>query len=109
MKGKHTKPRHLPSAAESAKLHPMTITLTPDQEKLVNERVRSGQYLHPEHLASETFRLLTVRDHHEQELTALRQDIDAGWEDAEQGRLLNGPQTMAALLQRARDRVDARG
>ena len=87
----------------------MTITLTPDQEKFVNERVCSGQYLHPEHLASEAFRLLTVRDQHEQELTALRQDIDAGWEDAENGRLLNGPQTMAALLQRARDRVDARG
>ena len=87
----------------------MTITLTPDQEKLVNERVSSGQYLHPEHLASEAFRLLTAREQHEQELTSLRQDIDAGWEDAEKGRLLNGPQTMAALLQRARGRVDARG
>jgi putative addiction module CopG family antidote len=87
----------------------MTITLTPEQEQLVIERVRSGQYLNPEHLASEAFRLLTARDQHELELTALRQDIDAGWEDAETGRLLNGPQTMAALLLRARDRVDARG
>jgi hypothetical protein len=87
----------------------MTITLTPEQEKLVMERVSSGQYLHPGHLASEAFRLLTAREHHEQELTALRQDIDAGWDEAESGQLLNGPQMMAALLRRARERVEAGG
>ena len=86
----------------------MNITLTPEQEKLVTERVRSGQYLNPEHFTAEAFRLLTAREQHEQELSALRSDIDAGWEDAEAGRLLNGPQTMASLLQRARERADGR-
>jgi len=84
----------------------MTITLTPEQEKLVADRVDSGQYLHPEHLASEALRLLTAHEQHEQELTGLRRDIDAGWQDAENGFLLKGPQTMAALLQRAQARVE---
>jgi putative addiction module CopG family antidote len=84
----------------------MTITLTPEQEKLVMERVGSGQYLHAEHLASEAFRLLTAREEREKELGELRHDIDAGWDDAEHGRVLHGPQAMAALLQRARSRAD---
>ncbi|HWB05097.1 MAG TPA: hypothetical protein VG796_18850 [Verrucomicrobiales bacterium] len=87
----------------------MNITLTPEQEKLVTERVSSGQYLDPEHVAAEAFRLLTRHEQYEQELTALRKDIDAGWEDAEGGRLLNGPETMAALLRRANERLDIRG
>jgi putative addiction module CopG family antidote len=87
-------------------VHAMNITLTPEQEKLVTERVLSGHYLHPEHFAAEAFRLLTAREQHEQELAGLRRDIDAGWEDADAGRLLNGPQTMAAFLQRARERMD---
>lgn len=84
----------------------MIITLTPEQERLVTERVGSGQYLHPEHLASVALRLLTAHEQHEQELTGLRQDIDVGWEEAENGNLLDGPQMMAALLQRTQVRLE---
>lgn len=59
-------------------------------------------------LASATLQAMNITLTPEQELSALGSDIEAGWEDAEAGRLLNGPQTMASLLQRARERVDAR-
>jgi putative addiction module CopG family antidote len=85
----------------------MTITLTPEQEKLVSERIKSGAYLNAEHLAAEAFRLLAARDEHERELTELRRDVEAGWEEAERGHLLDGPRTMAALLERARQRPGA--
>jgi antitoxin ParD1/3/4 len=82
----------------------MTITLTPDQEKLVAERVRSGRYLSPEHIAAEAFRLLAAREEQERELSELRQEIDAGWDEAEAGKVLSGPSVMAAMLERARQR-----
>ncbi len=85
---------------------PMTITLTPEQEKLVMERVSSGQYLNPEHLAAEALRLLTAREEQEQELSSLRRSIDAGWEEAEAGLLMEGPGKMSAMLRRAGERVD---
>ena len=83
----------------------MTITLTPEQEKLVQARVDSGRYLNAEHLAAEALKLLSAREDHEEEFTALRDDIEAGWMEAEKGQLLNGPETMAALLRRAESRL----
>jgi hypothetical protein len=61
--------------------------------------------LSPEHLVSEALRLLIVRDKHEQELTALREDIEAGWDEAELGQLHSGPETMRALLELAENRL----
>jgi len=83
----------------------MTITLTSEQEKLVSERVKSGRYLSPEHLAAEAFRLLAAREEHEGDLTRLRGDIDAGWDEAESGKAMDGPKVMAAMLARAQQRV----
>ena len=78
----------------------MTITLTAEQEELVAERVKSGRYLSPEHLAAEAFALLAAREEHERELGELRRDIETGWDEAERGQLLDGPKVMAAMLER---------
>ena len=56
----------------------MTITLTPEQEMLGAERVKSVRYLSPEHLTAEAFRLLASQEEHERELAQLRGDIEAG-------------------------------
>ncbi|MEO6787693.1 MAG: type II toxin-antitoxin system ParD family antitoxin [Chthoniobacteraceae bacterium] len=85
----------------------MTITLTPEQEKLVEERVKSGRYLSPEHLTAEAFRLLASREDHERELAQLRGDIEAGWDEAASAKVLDGPKVMAAMLDRAQRRADA--
>ena len=85
----------------------MTITLTPEQEKLVAERVQSGRYVSAEQITAEAFRLLATREGHERDLSQLRADIEAGWEDAENGRLVDGPNAMATLLARAQRRSEA--
>ena len=80
----------------------MTITLAPEQERFVAEKLRQGGYVSPEHLASEALDLLRERDERELQLGSLRRDLDEGWAQAERGELLDGPAAMARLVQRAR-------
>lgn len=83
----------------------MTITLTTKQESLVAERLSRGGYISPEHVAAEAFKLLEAKEEREKTLNGLREDIEAGWEDAENGRLVDGPSAMAALVARATARI----
>jgi len=54
----------------------MNVALKPELEKLVNERVQSGQYLTPEAVAEEALQLLTARDRAEDRLEALLQEAE---------------------------------
>ena len=83
----------------------MTITLTAKQESLVAERLSHGSYISPEHVAAEAFKLLEAKEEREKALNGLREDIESGWDDAEQGRLVDGPSAMSALVARASARI----
>lgn len=83
----------------------MTITLTTKQESLVADRLSRGGYISPEHVAAEAFKLLEAKEERERALSELRDDIEVGWRDAEQGRLMDGPTAMAALIAKATARV----
>lgn len=61
----------------------MTITLTDDLEKLVNEKVESGAYKSADDVIIEGLRLLKAR---EEGKDALRREIMRGVLDIEQGR-----------------------
>ena len=82
----------------------MTITLTAEQEKLVAERIGRG-YLSAEHVAAEAFHLLAAKEERERALAELRNDIEAGWHEAEKGETMDGPSAMAALVARATARI----
>ena len=60
----------------------MTITLTHDLEKLINDRVASGAYKSPDEVIMAALRLIAAR---EQGLEALRREILTGIEDIEHG------------------------
>lgn len=60
----------------------MNVSLTPELEKLVAERVASGQYASASEVVREALRLLHERD----QLTHLRQDIRLGLQQLDQGR-----------------------
>jgi len=60
----------------------MNVSLTPELEKLVNEKVESGKYKSASEVVKEGLRLLKER---EDELEALRRDIREGFEDIERG------------------------
>jgi putative addiction module CopG family antidote len=54
----------------------MNVALNPELEKLVNEKVQSGQYRTPEAVVEEALQLLTERDRTEDRLEALLQEAE---------------------------------
>jgi len=61
---------------------PMNVTLTPDLERLVDERVATGQYRSAVEVIREALRLLKERDAAFKEL---QRDIAAGLEQLDRG------------------------
>ena len=59
----------------------MNVSLTPELEELVHEKVSTGMYQTASEVVREALRLLRERD----EFEALRRDIRAGFEDIERG------------------------
>ena len=60
----------------------MNVSLTPELEKIVAERVASGRYASASEVIQEALRLLDERD----QLNQLRQDVRRGLEQLDQGR-----------------------
>ena len=60
----------------------MNVSLTPELEKLVAERVASGRYASASEVIREALRLLEERDR----LNRLRDDVQLGLEQLDQGR-----------------------
>ena len=60
----------------------MNVSLTPELEKLVAEKVQSGMYQTSSEVVREGLRLLKERDEH---LATLRREIRAGFEEIERG------------------------
>ena len=60
----------------------MNVSLTPELEKIVAERVASGRYASASEVIREALRLLEERD----QLNQLRQEVRLGLEQLDQGR-----------------------
>ena len=60
----------------------MNISLTPELEQLVNDKVKTGMYQTASEVIREGLRLLRERD---QRVEALRRDVRAGFEAVERG------------------------
>lgn len=60
----------------------MNVSLTPELEKMVAERVASGRYASASEVIREALRLLDERDR----LNHLRQDVRMGLDQLDQGR-----------------------
>ncbi|HVA78366.1 MAG TPA: type II toxin-antitoxin system ParD family antitoxin [Candidatus Binataceae bacterium] len=61
----------------------MNVSLTPELERIVAERVTSGRYASASEVIREALRLLEERD----QLNQLRQEVRLGLEQLDQGRL----------------------
>jgi antitoxin ParD1/3/4 len=61
----------------------MNVSLTPELEQMVNDRVRSGLYQTASEVVREALRLLKQRD---EDRETLRADVRAGLAEIEQGR-----------------------
>lgn len=78
----------------------MTVTLSPEVEKLLQDRVASGRYASPEEVLSSALWLLSARDHLvEQRRQELHQKVARAREAAPPGDLGEAVKLFAAMEQ----------
>lgn len=76
----------------------MNVSLTPELEQLVHEKVQSGRYLSASEVVREALRLLEERDRlREVRLEALREKIAVGIEQGDKGEVIDGEEVFREL------------
>jgi antitoxin ParD1/3/4 len=81
----------------------LTVSLTPEWEEFIDERVRSGRYLSASEVVREGLRQLAEREsEHAAELDRLRTQVRLGLEQARAGELLDGDEVFEGLAARGR-------
>jgi len=79
----------------------VNISLTPELERLVDDKVRSGRYASASEVIREGLRLLEEREElKQQRLAEVRRKIDRGIEQLDRGLGIPGPEARARLRQR---------
>ena len=79
----------------------MNISLTPELERLVDEKVRSGRYASASEVIRAGLRLLEEREElKQQRLAEVRRKIDRGIEQLDRGLGISGPEARTRLQQR---------
>ena len=81
----------------------MNISLTPELERLVADKIDSGMYKTSSEVIREGLRLLKERD---ERLQSLRRDIRAGYEAVDRGEFTDYDESN---VQKLAERVKARG
>ena len=83
----------------------MNVSLTPELESIVDQKVKSGRYNSASEVVREGLRLLQQRDEaHAAKLTALRTEIQKGTDSLEAGRYRDLSEAMVDI----KDRLMAR-
>ena len=82
----------------------MNVSLTPELERLVNQKVQSGMYSSAREVVSEALHLLQVWDElRQQKLEQLRKDIAIGIAQAERGEV--APLNLEEMKRRLKRRL----
>ncbi len=83
----------------------MNVSLTPELEQFVQEKVKSGRYLSASEVVREALRLLQEEDQIRQlRLEKLRKEIAIGIEQADRGEVVDGKQVIKELYEKI-DRI----
>ena len=79
----------------------MDVTLTPELEQIISDKVKSGDYSSPAEVVGEGLRLLKERDEFNRiRLEELRRDIGLGIQQADAGELVPGGEVFKAIRKR---------
>jgi antitoxin ParD1/3/4 len=85
----------------------MNVTLKPEEEQLIQEKLKSGKYETVYEVIVEALRLLEERDkHHEKWVEETRKKVAVGLEQLDRGEGIDGEVVIARLrdkLSKARD------
>jgi antitoxin ParD1/3/4 len=83
----------------------MNVTLTPEQESLVRQKVSSGRYRDTSEVIALALRLLDQQDRTwELGAESLREEIEVGLEQARGGQLVPGEQVFEEIRRMSRNR-----
>ena len=78
----------------------MNISLTPEQEQFIQEKLNSGKYETADELISEAFRLLEERDkHYEKWVEETRKKVAVGIAQLDRGEGIDGEDVFKELLE----------
>lgn len=81
----------------------MNVSLTPELEQLVHEKVKSGRYLSASEVVREGLRLLEERDRlYQARLAELQKEITISVEEADRGELIDGEVVMQEIYEELR-------
>jgi antitoxin ParD1/3/4 len=79
----------------------MNVSLTPELERWVTQKVEDGRYESASEVVREGLRLLQAREEeHAARLEALRRDVGVGLEELNRGEGLNGEEVFDQVLAR---------
>lgn len=82
----------------------MNVSLTPELERMVEEKVRSGQYRSASEVVRDGLRLLARRDEeHRVKLAALRGELQKGIDSLDRGEGLPADEAFAWIRERLRE------
>lgn len=84
----------------------MNVSLTNEQIRFIEQRVKSGRYRTAAEVVREALRVLMQQESDEQRdfrawREEVRRQVDAGLDQAERGQLVDGEQAFARLKKRA--------
>jgi antitoxin ParD1/3/4 len=78
----------------------MNVTLTPDLEQIVREKIETGGYQSALEVIGDALRLMTERETNRQiQIEKLRQEIAIGIEQCERGEVFDGEEVVQELLE----------
>lgn len=78
----------------------MNVSLTPELEKFVQQKVKTGRYLSASEVIREALRLLEERDIQRlMRIEKLRQEVAVGIEQSDRGEIFDGEEVVAELLE----------
>lgn len=75
----------------------MNVSLTPELEKFVDDKVESGLYNNASEVVRESLRLLKE---HDEIRVKWREQVERGWLEAQAGQVVDGPRAMAGARRR---------
>ncbi len=85
----------------------MNVSLTPELERLVGVKVKTGMYHSASEVIRDALRLLIERDRlRELRVEELRKEIQVGLDELDRGEGISGPEAIADLRARLKGRRD---
>jgi putative addiction module CopG family antidote len=84
----------------------MTITLTAEQEKIIQEQIGSGNYHSPEDVIGQSLGMLRAQEEFIRSNTAkLRDAIREGLDEIKRGEVVDGPAAITMHMERLKSRL----